>query len=108
MSDLILFPGASAATILGKGFLAVRKAGHLCVATESQSYSDYTGREKTMEVRVDVLKPGQSIHIIFFSIIHYLHYVTHFWSTKMQIIRGLIQRRCFFKRNIHFVLYWHN
>lgn len=64
MSDLILFPGASAATILGKGFLAVRKAGHLCVATERQRYSDYTGREKTMEVRVDVLKPGQSIHII--------------------------------------------
>lgn len=77
MSNFVLFPGASAATILGKGFLAVRKAGHLCVATESQSYSDYTGREKTMEVRVDVLKPGQSIQIVCF----HLHYVTHFWST---------------------------
>lgn len=57
-SDFLLSPGASAATTLGKGFLVLRKAGHLCVATESQSYSDYTGKEKTMEVRVDVLKPG--------------------------------------------------
>lgn len=70
------FPGASAATILGKGFLAVRKAGHLCVATESQSYSDYTGREKTMEVRVDVLKPGQSIQVV----CSHPHFVTQFWS----------------------------
>lgn len=54
----LFFPGASVATTLGKGFLAIRKAGHLCVATESKGYSDYTGREKCMEVRVDVLKPG--------------------------------------------------
>ncbi|KAL7400590.1 hypothetical protein ABVT39_014544 [Epinephelus coioides] len=42
--------GASLANTLGKGFLAIRKAGHLCVSTEYQTYSDYTGREKTMEV----------------------------------------------------------
>ncbi|KAG7243114.1 hypothetical protein INR49_016489 [Caranx melampygus] len=41
--------GASVATTLGKGFLAIRKAGHLCVATHNQNYTDYTGREKTME-----------------------------------------------------------
>ncbi|CAG08969.1 unnamed protein product [Tetraodon nigroviridis] len=56
--------GASAATILGKGFLAVRKTGHLCVATESRSYRDYTGMEKTMEVRVDVLKPGMRVLLV--------------------------------------------
>lgn len=55
---VMFLSGASVATTLGKGFLAVRKAGHLCVATQSQNYSDYTGREKTLEVRLDVLKPG--------------------------------------------------
>lgn len=54
----VIFSGASVATALGKGFLAVRKAGHLCVPTQGQSYTDYTGREKTMEVRLDVLRPG--------------------------------------------------
>lgn len=46
---------------LGKGFLAIRKAGHLCVQTRIQDYSDYSGREKLMEVRVDVLKPGTDV-----------------------------------------------
>ncbi|XP_072248297.1 adenine phosphoribosyltransferase [Leuresthes tenuis] len=56
--------GASVATTLGKGFLAIRKAGHLCVATQSQNYTDYTGREKTMEVRLDVLKPGLRVLLV--------------------------------------------
>ncbi|XP_039987405.1 adenine phosphoribosyltransferase [Xiphias gladius] len=56
--------GASIATVLGKGFLAVRKAGHLCVATENQNYTDYTGREKNMEVRLDVLKPGVRVLLV--------------------------------------------
>lgn len=56
--------GAGVATTLGKGFLAVRKAGHLCVETQSQDYSDYTGREKTMEVRLDVLKPGVRVLLV--------------------------------------------
>lgn len=48
------------ATTLGKGFLAIRKAGHLCIQTQSQEYSDYSGREKMVEVRLDVLRPGES------------------------------------------------
>ncbi|AWO98731.1 putative adenine phosphoribosyltransferase-like isoform 3 [Scophthalmus maximus] len=56
--------GASVATSLGKGFLAIRKAGHLCVSTQNQSYSDYTGREKTMEIRQDVLKPGMRVLLV--------------------------------------------
>ncbi|XP_038159326.1 adenine phosphoribosyltransferase [Cyprinodon tularosa] len=56
--------GASIAATLGKGFLAIRKAGHLCVATENQNYTDYTGREKTMEVRLDVLKPGMKVLLV--------------------------------------------
>ncbi|KAF7644706.1 hypothetical protein LDENG_00217340, partial [Lucifuga dentata] len=55
---------ASVATTLGKGFLSIRKAGHLCVATETQNYSDYTGREKMMEVRLDVLKPGLRVLLV--------------------------------------------
>ncbi|XP_029026946.1 adenine phosphoribosyltransferase [Betta splendens] len=56
--------GASIATSLGKGFLAIRKAGHLCVATQKQNYSDYTKREKTLEVRLDVLKPGMRVLVV--------------------------------------------
>ncbi|KAG7484786.1 hypothetical protein MATL_G00054030 [Megalops atlanticus] len=56
--------GSAVATTLGKGFLAIRKAGHLCVQTESQPYSDYSGREKLMEVRLDVLKPGLRVLIV--------------------------------------------
>ncbi|CAB1418375.1 unnamed protein product [Pleuronectes platessa] len=56
--------GASVATTLGKGFLAIRKAGHLCVATQNQTYSDYTGREKNMEIRLDVIKPGMRVLLV--------------------------------------------
>ncbi|XP_029303029.1 uncharacterized protein LOC115018251 [Cottoperca gobio] len=47
----------SVAISLRKGFLAVRKAQH-------QNYTDYTGREKTMEVRLDVLKPGMRVLLV--------------------------------------------
>ncbi|KAM8853422.1 adenine phosphoribosyltransferase [Synchiropus picturatus] len=56
--------GSSVATRLGKGFLAIRKVGHLCVATQNQNYTDYSGREKTMEVREDVLKPGLRVLLV--------------------------------------------
>ncbi|ROL49942.1 Adenine phosphoribosyltransferase 1 [Anabarilius grahami] len=56
--------GSAVAMSLGKGFLAIRKAGHLCVQTRTQDYSDYSGREKLMEVRVDVLKPGLRVLIV--------------------------------------------
>ncbi|KAJ8347732.1 hypothetical protein SKAU_G00263210 [Synaphobranchus kaupii] len=56
--------GSAVATTLSKGFLAIRKAGHLCVQTESQTYSDYSGREKLMEVRKDVLRPGQRVLLV--------------------------------------------
>lgn len=58
---LAVFPGSAVATVLGKGFLAIRKAGHLCVETQTQEYSDYSSRDKLMEVRTDVLKPGTAV-----------------------------------------------
>ncbi|NXN32485.1 APT1 phosphoribosyltransferase, partial [Nycticryphes semicollaris] len=56
--------GAAAATVLQKGFLAIRKAGHLCVQTVSQPYTDYSGREKVMEVRTDAISPGLRILLV--------------------------------------------
>ncbi|KAM4796513.1 adenine phosphoribosyltransferase-like [Rhinophrynus dorsalis] len=56
--------GAAIAAHLGKGFLAIRKAGHLCVETNSQTYVDYSGREKVMEVRTDVIKKGLRILLV--------------------------------------------
>ncbi|KAI7800742.1 adenine phosphoribosyltransferase [Triplophysa rosa] len=56
--------GSAVATTLGKGFLAIRKAGHLCVQTRTQEYTDYSRCEKVMEVRVDVLKPGHRVLIV--------------------------------------------
>ncbi|XP_061106094.1 adenine phosphoribosyltransferase-like [Conger conger] len=56
--------GSAVATTLSKGFLAIRKAGHLCVPTESQPFSDYSGREKLMEVRNDVLRPGLRVLLV--------------------------------------------
>ncbi|KAL2096732.1 hypothetical protein ACEWY4_008880 [Coilia grayii] len=56
--------GSAVATTLGKGFLAIRKAGHLCIETQTQDYSDYSGREKLMEVRLDVLRPGLRVLIV--------------------------------------------
>lgn len=58
---LCLLSGSAVATTLGKGFLAIRKAGHLCIETQTQDYSDYSGREKLMEVRLDVLRPGTHV-----------------------------------------------
>ncbi|NXE42967.1 APT1 phosphoribosyltransferase, partial [Ptilorrhoa leucosticta] len=51
--------GAAAAATLRKGFLAIRKAGHLCVQTAAQPYTDYSGREKVMELRTDAISPGE-------------------------------------------------
>ncbi|XP_072286338.1 adenine phosphoribosyltransferase-like [Pyxicephalus adspersus] len=56
--------GAAIASRLGKGFLAIRKAGHLCVTTHSQSYVDYSSKEKNMEVRTDAIKPGLRVLLV--------------------------------------------
>ncbi|XP_059829272.1 adenine phosphoribosyltransferase [Hypanus sabinus] len=56
--------GAAIANRLGKGFLAVRKEGHLCVETKRMAYSDYTGRQKVMEMRCDVVRAGLRILLV--------------------------------------------
>ncbi|NXK50204.1 APT1 phosphoribosyltransferase, partial [Chauna torquata] len=57
-------PGAAAAAALRKGFLAIRKAGHLCVETLAEPYTDYSGREKVMEVRTDAVSPGLRVLLV--------------------------------------------
>lgn len=52
-------PGAAIAVTLRKGFMTIRKAGHLCVETRTQTYRDYTDREKVMEARTDAIGPGR-------------------------------------------------
>ncbi|XP_072099233.1 adenine phosphoribosyltransferase [Mobula birostris] len=56
--------GAAIANRLGKGFLTVRKEGHLCVETKRMAYSDYTGRQKVMEMRSDVVRAGLRILLV--------------------------------------------
>ncbi|NXD81652.1 APT1 phosphoribosyltransferase, partial [Halcyon senegalensis] len=56
--------GAAAAATLRKGFLAIRKAGHLCVQTLEQPYTDYSGRDKVMEVRTDAITPSLRILLV--------------------------------------------
>ncbi|XP_054857953.1 adenine phosphoribosyltransferase-like isoform X2 [Eublepharis macularius] len=50
--------GSAIAGFLKKGFVAIRKAGHLCVRTLSQPYRDYSARDKLMEMRTDAIVPG--------------------------------------------------
>ncbi len=43
--------GSALATRLGVGFLPIRKAGKLCVDTDSATFSNYSGRIQDMEMR---------------------------------------------------------
>eukprot|EP00062_Callorhinchus_milii_P011792 gi/632958092/ref/XP_007894838.1/ PREDICTED: adenine phosphoribosyltransferase 1-like [Callorhinchus milii] len=56
--------GAGIANRLAKGFVTVRKEGHLCVQSQSAAYSDYTGRRKVLEMRTDVIKPGTRVLMV--------------------------------------------
>ncbi|XP_074830454.1 adenine phosphoribosyltransferase-like isoform X1 [Natator depressus] len=56
--------GAAIANTLQKGFLAIRKAGHLCVETCTQPYTDYTARQKLLEMRMDTIQPGLRVLLV--------------------------------------------
>ncbi|XP_061461053.1 adenine phosphoribosyltransferase-like [Rhineura floridana] len=56
--------GAAIAHMLKKGFLAIRKAGHLCVKTLSEPYRDYTTHDKLMEMRTDAISPGVRVLLV--------------------------------------------
>nr|XP_056721378.1 adenine phosphoribosyltransferase-like [Euleptes europaea] len=56
--------GATIANFLQKGFVAIRKAGHLCVETITQPYRDYSARDKVMEMRTDAIVPGLRVLLV--------------------------------------------
>lgn len=53
--------GSALATRLGVGFLPIRKAGKLCVATDKVSFSNYSGRTQDMEMRLPAFGPGTKV-----------------------------------------------
>lgn len=56
--------GAAIATRLGKGFLPIRKAGKLCVETDSASFKNYSGRVQEMEMRVPAFSSGTRVLLV--------------------------------------------
>jgi len=56
--------GAGIATRIGKGFLPIRKAGKLCVETDSASFTNYSGRTQDMEMRLPAFAPGTRVLLV--------------------------------------------
>lgn len=55
--------GSALATRLKVGFLPVRKAGKLCVDTDSVTFNNYSGRTQDMELRKPAFAPGTKVLI---------------------------------------------
>lgn len=53
--------GAGLATRRNVGFLPIRKAGKLCVDTDSVEFGNYSGRVQSMEMRTPVFAPGTRV-----------------------------------------------
>lgn len=53
--------GAALAERLKKGFIPIRKGGKLPVAVTSAEFVDYTGQQKTLELRQGTIKPGDRV-----------------------------------------------
>jgi len=56
--------GSALATRLGVGFLPIRKAGKLCVDTDSVSFSNYSGRTQDMEMRKPAFAAGTKVLLV--------------------------------------------
>ena len=56
--------GAAIATRIGKGFLPIRKAGKLCVETDSASFTNYSGRTQDMEMRKPAFAAGTRVLLV--------------------------------------------
>ncbi|KAI8512627.1 hypothetical protein Bbelb_092660 [Branchiostoma belcheri] len=56
--------GAAIAFHLKKGFLAIRKYGHLPSEVDDVSFKDYSKREKRMEIRKNAFRPGTRVLIV--------------------------------------------
>ena len=56
--------GSALAMRLDVGFLPIRKAGKLCVDTDSTSFSNYSGRTQSMEMRKPAFATGTKILLV--------------------------------------------
>lgn len=56
--------GAGIATRVGCGFLPIRKAGKLCVDTDSASFKNYSGRVQNMEMRLPAFAAGTRVLLV--------------------------------------------
>ena len=56
--------GTALATRLNLGFLPIRKAGKLCVDTDSVTFSNYSGRTQNMEVRTPAFAEGTRVLLV--------------------------------------------
>ena len=56
--------GSALATRIGVGFLPIRKAGKLCVNTDSVSFSNYSGRTQDMEMRKPAFAAGTKVLLV--------------------------------------------
>jgi adenine phosphoribosyltransferase len=56
--------GSALAVRFGVGFLPVRKAGKLCVATDSVAFTNYSGRTQDMEMRLPAFAAGTKVLIV--------------------------------------------
>ena len=56
--------GSALATRLGVGFLPIRKAGKLCVDTDSVTFSNYSGRTQDMEMRKPAFAAGTKVLLV--------------------------------------------
>ena len=56
--------GSAIATRIGKGFLPIRKAGKLCVDTDSATFTNYSGRTQDMEMRLPAFSAGTRVLLV--------------------------------------------
>ena len=56
--------GTAVAQKFGVGILPIRKGGKLPVEVLSENLIDYSGREKSLEIRPDILCPGNKVLLV--------------------------------------------
>jgi len=55
---------AGIAARIGRGFLPIRKAGKLCVDTDSASMTNYSGQKQAMEMRLPAFAPDTRVLLV--------------------------------------------
>jgi adenine phosphoribosyltransferase len=56
--------GTALGMYMHRGVVAIRKGGKLPVPVVSRQFTDYSGRVKTLELRKDILKPGDRVLLV--------------------------------------------